>query len=246
MNAIPKTLRPYQNLIMSGGIILFCVVGILFAAVPSLVKVKEMIQTTVTLRQEIQALSAKQAILQNLDELSLREQLVNALSAVPAERSFPTLFETVEGVAAQTNVAIKTMSLAGGTTLATPSAAKISATEKKLGTRTVPFTVTVQGGMRDLEMFITRAPGVRRLLRIKTFSITFPKDVSPITVSVDMDAFYEPLPTSIGKTGAALPTLTASDEEIITRLSQLPLITSQATEAPPPHVGKVKSDPFSP
>jgi len=246
MSTIQSTLRQYQNLVISGVIILFCVVGILFAAVPSIAKIQEMVQTTVTLSGEIRTLSEKQSALQNLDEISLREQLANALSAVPAERSFPTLFETVEGVAAQTNVAIKSMNLAGGTTLATPSASKISATEKKIGTRTVPFTITVEGGMSALENFITLTPNVRRLLRIKTFSITFPKDISPITISVDMDAFYEPLPTSVGKTKAILPTLTAADEEVITKLSQLPLVTTQTTEAPPPLIGRVKSDPFSP
>lgn len=245
MTTVNKTFRQYQNIIISVSILLFCVMGTVFGVVPAALKVQEMVGAVRLLREETKTLANKLETLSRFDEVILRQQLTDVLSAVPADRSFPTLFQTVEAVAAQTGVAIKNMDI-GGTSLATPSASKISAAEKKLGTRTVPFTVTVEGPIGALEQFISLSPNVRRLLRIKIFSITFPKDQSTVTTSFDMDAFYEPLPTSLGTAKSTLPSLTEQDTAVIAKLSGFPLTTSETAELPPPVIGRVKQDPFSP
>ena len=138
------------------------------------------------------------------------------------------------------------MHLTGGTTLATPSATKVSAADKKLGTRTVPFSVTISGSLPAVQQFIALAPKVRRLLRIRTFSIAFPRDVRPLTVAIEMDAFYEPLPTSLGTAITLLPAISAADDVIITQLGELPHITQDNGDLPPPLIGRVKESPFSP
>ncbi len=246
MTSINKSFRQYQHIIISGVVLIFCLIGVIFGVVPATLKVKEMTDTMALLREESTSLTNKLRTLERFDEFTLQKQLTDILSAVPSDRSFPTLFQTVEGVAAQTGVGIKSMDINSGTSLASGSASKISAAEKKIGTRTVPFTVTVEGPLNALEQFISLSPNVRRLLRIKTFSITIPKDQSAVTTSFDMDAFYEPLPTSLGTTKAILPTLTDADVQVITKLAGFPLITSETAELPPPVVGRVKEDPFSP
>lgn len=238
--------RTYRNAIVSVLLILFSLIGILFAVVPSIGKMKELSGQMQELSGQNDTLRQKLEVLNALDEDALRQQLTNVLSAVPAERSFPTLFETVEGVAAQSGVAIEQMSLSGGTTLATPSAKKVSEADRKLGTRTIPFSVTVDGSLPAIEQFITVVPSVRRLLRIRTFSIAFPRDDRPVSVSMEMDAFYEPLPTSLGTVRSVLPTLSAADQEIISELTSMPLVIAEQGTLPPPLIGRVKENPFSP
>lgn len=226
-------------------LLVFCLVSVMFGVVPAAKKVQEGFGEMQTLSEQTATLKKKLTTLNALDEETLRIKLTNVLAAVPADRSFPTLFETVEAVAAQTGVGIIDVSLSGGATLATPSAAKLSAADKKLGTRTIPFSVTVKGPLESLEKFIALVPNVRRLLRTRTFSIAFPKEPGAVSVVLGMDAFYEPLPTNLGSAKTVLPLLTAADESIITRLTAMPLAV-QSAAAPEPVIGKVKSDPFSP
>jgi Tfp pilus assembly protein PilO len=246
MPPIDKLFRTYQNAIFSVILLLFCVVATLFALIPAVQKVQEALLEVEDLTSQTNVLQKKIETLANLDETTLRNQLTNVLSAVPADRSFPTLFETIEGVAAQTGVAIVNVSIESGTTLATGSAAKVSAADKKLGTRTIPFSVTVNGSLPTVEQFITLVSNVRRLLRVREFSIAFPKELRPLTVVIEMDAFYEPLPTELGSLRNVLPTLTADDEAVIAKLSEFPLIVQSSAALPPPLIGKVKENPFSP
>lgn len=245
MPPINKLFRTYQGAVISVLLLLFCLGSVMFGVVPAAKKVQEGFDEMKVLSEQTVSLKKKLAALDALDEDTLRTKLTNVLAAVPPDRSFPTLFETVEVVAAQTGVSITDLSLSGGATLATPSAAKLSAADKKLGTRTIPFSVTVKGPLESLETFIALVPNVRRLLRTRTFSITFPKEAGPVGVVLGMDAFYEPLPTNLGSAKTVLPQLTAADEGIITRLTAMPLAVQSAV-APEPLIGKVKSDPFSP
>ncbi len=246
MPPIDKLLKTYQHVIISIVLLIFCVVATFAALIPALQKMQEVYAEMQDLSSQTETLEKKLDTLTSLDEVTLRNQLTNVLSAVPGDRSFPTLFETIEGVAAQTGVGIMDVSIKAGSTLATPAASKVSEAEKKIGTRTIPFSVTINGTMPAVEQFITLVSGVRRLLRVRTFSIAFPEEARPLTVMVEMDAFYEPLPTSLGAVRAVLPTLTPEDEAVIAKLSQLPLIVQSSAALPPPLIGKVKVNPFAP
>lgn len=241
-----KLFRKYQNTIVSAVILLFCVLAAIFAVIPSVTKVQQLAADLRVMTEESTALKKKLDTLVTLDEATLRTNLTNVLSAVPAERSFPTVFETVESVAAQTGVSVVSMSISGGASLATPAASQVSAADKKLGTRTIPFSVTINGSLTGIEQFIALIPQVRRLLRIRVFSIAFPKDDRPLTVNIDMDAFYEPLPASIGSAKAVLPQLTETDLAMIEKLTSLPLASQESGALPPPLIGKTKENPFSP
>ncbi len=241
-----KFIRVYQHMIISGVILLFCIFATIFALVPAIATVQALFQDVNVLSDETGSLQDKLNTLNTMDEDTIRNQLTEVLSAVPAERSFPTVFETVEGVAARTGVTVISMNLAGGATLATPSSAQVSAADKKLGTRTIPFSVSINGSLPAVQEFIAMIPKVRRLFRIRVFSISFPRDLRPLTVSIDMDAFYEPLPATIGNAKAVLPILTDADQDMVAKLTELPLVTMVSGVMPPPLIGKLKENPFAP
>lgn len=241
-----KFIRVYQHMIISGVIVIFCVIATIFALVPAVGTIQQMLSEGSVLSDETDELQEKLNALNTMDEATIRGQLTEVLSAVPAERSFPTVFETVEGVAAKTGVSVINMNLAGGATLATPSSTQVSAADKKLGTRTIPFSVSINGSLTSVQEFIAMIPKVRRLFRIRVFSISFPKDLRPLTVNIEMDAFYEPLPASIGNAKSVLPILTEADQSIVMRLTELPLATFESGAMPPPLIGKIKENPFAP
>ena len=241
--------RTYKNAFISVALIIFCVMAAFFAIIPAARKTIEAFGELKRMNEQTSILQKKLDTLQSLSEDTLRHDLSTVLSAVPFDRSFATLFETVEGIANRTGVSITDMSISGSATLATPSASKLSATDKKLGTRTIPFSVAVTGPLPSIEQFITLVPGVRRLLRIRVFSITFPKSERPVSIMIDLDGFYEPLPTNIGAVKATLPTLSEADTNVIARLVEMPLIAERVEGGqsfPPPLIGKVKEDPFAP
>lgn len=247
MPNINRLLKQYQNIIISIVIIVFCIVGVVAAVVPSVQKIQGLYDEMSSLADQSKMLHDKLSTLSALDENQLRQQLSVLVSAVPSDKSLPTVFSTVEGVAGQAGVSIAGMNIGGDTSLATASATtKQTSQERLIGTRTIPFSVTIDGSLSAVQQFITLAPGVRRLLRIRTFAITFPQGDKQLNIALDMDAFYQPMPTNIGKTNAVLPKMTAEEQGVISKVSQLPLASSDDVSLPPPLIGQMKQDPFSP
>lgn len=246
MPPIDTLLKKYKDLIISVVILLFCAIGFIGGVAPAAQKVQGLFDQTQQLSSQTKALRTKLTALNALDESVLRNQLNEVIAAVPSDKSLPTVFSTVEGIAGQAGVSIANMSIGGDASLATPTAAKRTAQEKQLGTRTIPFSVTIEGTPPAIQQFIALAPQVRRLLRIRTFAITFPSNDRPVHIAVEMDAFYEPFPGSIGKTGSALPILSDKEVEIISMVSKLPMVNSAEVALPPPLIGQTKPDPFAP
>ena len=244
MNA-RSLLKTYQNLIISGVILLFCCVGVLFGVVPAVSKVQSLVGDVQQASDENAALQKKLTVLNSLDETALRSQLSEVISAIPNDKSLPTVFSTLDGLAAQSGVSVSSVNISGDTALASSSAVTLTPEERQLGTRTIPFSVMIEGSLDAIQKFITLAPRVRRLLRTRTFAISFPPDNRQIRIELEMDAFYEPLPSAIGAPSAAITPLSPVQQAVVTTLSQLPLANSAQISLPPPAVGAPRSNPFS-
>ena len=72
---------------------------------------------------------------------------------------------------------------------------------------------------------MTLAPTVRRLMRIRSFSIQFPKNDKPLTVSMVMDAFYEPSITALGGASSVISAITTAEQATIDTLALFPLLS---------------------
>lgn len=240
---VKHILRTYQAVAISIAILLFCVIALLYGVIPSFKNVGELIVSMQALEKDNASLTKKLAILDRYDEADLKEKLGVVLSAVPADKGLPELFSTVEEVAGKTGVSIADMNVSGGL-VSTASAAKQSPLEKQLGTRTLPFTVTVVGGLSNMQEFITKVAVVRRLMRIRAFSISFPKNDTPLTISLSLDAFYEPYITSLGSVTQEISPL--SDEELntIEKLTGFPLMATSTETVLPSPMGTTKANPF--
>ncbi len=244
-----RFIRLYQGIAVSVVALIFCIIAVFGGVIPSMKKIGELVLIAQSMSQDNAALEKKISILESYDETELRDKLGIVYSAVPGDKDIPGLFGTVELVAAETGVTILDMSVAGGK-VSSASAIKQTPLEKQLGTRILPFTVSVVGNFPSIQKFITLAPTVRRLMRIRSFAIQFPKNDKPLTVSLIMDAFYEPSVTALGGAGLVITAITDGELATIDTLSLFPLL-SQATNAhvvlPTPNsVTEQKLNPFAP
>lgn len=240
---IQKILRTYQSLAVSLAVLIFCVIAFFGGVLPSIQKVSELFLTVQSLTEDNKGLEKKIQILDGYDEEDLRAKLAIVLSTVPGDKGLPGLFGTVEAVAGSAGVTIVDMNVVGGK-VATTAATKQTKQELEVGSRILHFTTTVVGSLPAMQDFITRVPTVRRLMRIRSFAITFPKNDKPLTVSLALDAFYEPYVTSLGGAASVVSALSTSELAIIDTLSTFPLVVQTAEALPEPTVGQIKLNPF--
>lgn len=243
---IQRIIRTYQQLAVSVAVLVFCVIAFFSGILPSFKTVRDRFIALYALGKDNEQLTQKVELLNRYEEIDLKDKLSVLFSAVPGDKSLPSLFGTVEAVANETGVTIVDMSVSGGL-VASASASKQSPLEKKLGSRIVPFTVTVEGSLSNMQQFIINIPLVRRLMRIREFSITFPKNNKPLTVSFLLDAFYEPYETQLGGTGALIKPLNDDELSIIDKLTKFPLMLSANSEnqsVASSSTTTVKSNPF--
>lgn len=246
---VTKLFRQYREIIISAGVLITCVLGLLLGVIP-------LVQKTMTLRRESKDLSAeveilkqKVAILQSVDEDAMKRDVQTLLSAVPSDKSISTVLGTLDGLTAKTGVSAGNFSLARLGSLATASAQRLTTDEKVVGSNIVPFTISISGSLDQIQAFLATSISVRRTFRVRTFNVAFQKtasgSASMASANVTMDAFYSPLPTTIGSVGQPLADLTGEERELVAKVAAIPLLIPPSSPLPPPAYGPAKADPFS-
>jgi Tfp pilus assembly protein PilO len=249
MQQIKKLFRDYQGIVISICIILLCAAGFLFGIIPLIENTFNLIIQEKTHAAHVAALNQKIAVLQSVDENSLRANLQTLLSAVPSNESISSVFSTLDGLSTLTGVTLDTISMSQSTSLATP----LTSSKTSIGSSTtIPVTINLSGSLDQIQSFLTMSVGVRRLFRVLSFSIASPQNKNAsasaalLTAIVQLDGFYSPIPTSIGSVDQSISGLTASDTSTIAKIAAMQLMTAPATNLPPPSSGVGKIDPFSP
>lgn len=239
-----RYVRPYKTIALYLLVLVVSAAALVFGLVPIVKQAFKLYQDTQTLAIKVSALRQKVRMLQSLDEESLRNQLLALVSAVPANKSLPSLFATVEGVSAQSGVSLIDLSVTAAGPLATDAAKRLTIEEKKLGVSILPFSVGVEGQPAQLRSFMEVSANVRRFYQIRQAQINF----SPEGLArgrFETSAYYTPFPASLGEVTEALEPLGAKEEQIIAAVSAIPQAAAAevaVSTAPLP----LKADPFSP
>lgn len=245
---LKRYLKTYKDLVVSLVILFFSLVGIVFGVLPAAKKTLSFMQELRGFSEEIVSLKQKAQVLDSLGEETLRQQFALLISAIPADKSLPTIMSTTEGISRQTSVSLVDMSISAVGPVATDAGALPSGLERQIGSRLVSFSATIEGSTYAIQQFISLTPQVRRLLHIRSFSINFSKGDQPVSVKLDVYAFYSPFPTTLGSAAKSITVLTEKEEEVINQLTQFPLVAEPVVSAlPPPSVGGTpRENPFSP
>lgn len=244
MKEIAGLIRTYQKLILAAVILGGSLLGFFLGELPAMKKAWGLVLANRTLSEEIRDLRSKNSLLGALDEETLRQHLMVLTLAVPADKSLPTLFSTIEGLGQETDLSIDDLVLTPGI-ISTEAAKRSQPEENKFGSSSIPFTVTVEGTFAQLQSFLQKAVGVRRLIRVRNFSAAFDSGgLSRVTLS--LETFYLPFPTTLGDVTDKLTPLTAEEETLLAKIRALPNLAGEFAPAPAaPATSGGKSDPFS-
>jgi Tfp pilus assembly protein PilO len=224
MQSSSKFIRKYKELIISVSMILISIFGTIFAIVPVVQKVISIRENSIEISKSIQVLRTKINILESKDVNTYRDQFSQLLSAVPGDKSLPTVFTTLDALSAQSGVTLTEFSLGKIGSIASDSGTIASPEEKLIGSNLLPFTITVNGSYDQIYAFLSQVNNVRRFFRVKNFAISF-ADTSDISVHVGMDAFYAPVLTAIGAVESPLDPLSQQEEALIVNISQMPYLS---------------------
>jgi len=249
MRLIRRIIRLYQSFIISGVIILFCLIALFVGIIPGSQKIVSMGKAVYEQTKTIQSLEEKINILNTLDEELLQSYVTSAITAVPADKSLGTIFSTIDGLTAQEGVAVEGVSLSSIGSIATESAQKLSTEEQKIGVNIVPFSIVVVGPIEQVRNVVDKAVKIRRLFRIRNFDLSFDNKSGTTRSTIQMDAYYVPFSKSLGKIRDALKPLSDEEIQIMSKISALPLVTREeqvSTESSQVQTGPRSMDPFSP
>ena len=250
MKEFRKFFRQYQNFIISSVIFIGIVVGVFVGLLPAFGKIVDMRSELSSLSAKNSSLQTKASLLDSLDEDTYNQYLKELSYAVPTDKSLTSMFTTIDGLSTLTGVTLSDFTLTKPGNIATESAKRQSTEEKKVGSSFLPFTLTVTGTYDQIHKFMEQAINVRRFFGIRFFDITFTRS-DTISAHMGMNAYYAPLPTTLGSPSQKIEQLDESDEKVISQVANLPLLgvepPQNAIEANPAVItGPPRVDPFSP
>lgn len=249
MTKLRKFIREYHSLIISICLIAVLVSGIVVGIIPTVQKVLSIRSKEMTEARNRDMLRAKMNILNDIDEDTYRMYLNDLVIAIPADKSLPSLFSTIDGLSALTGVSVSNFILQKPGSLASESAKRISKEEKELGSSLLPFSLTVTGTYEQIYAFLKEAIRVRRFFRVRNFEISFVTSEN-ISVRMGMDAFFAPYPTNLGSVSQIIEPLSPTDQSVISQVSQLSRVGQSASNeeflAPSVEDQRVRTDPFAP
>lgn len=244
MKKINMMLREYQSLVVSVTIVIAALVVSLFGIYP----IGKQAFTYFTDAQigelEGRLYQQKLNILESFNEETLKRDLLVATSAIPLDKSAPSLIETVEAVASKHGVAVSNISLSSIGSLSTSSAEAQSADEKKLGSYLVSAQVSTSGTFSQMRDFFYEIINVRRLLRVLSFDMSI-KDEQSVHAQITVDGFYAPIRKSTN-TSAEIVALTAEEENTLAVVQAFPLASASWRTASGEVLYENKTNPFSP
>jgi Tfp pilus assembly protein PilO len=240
---IPRPLRPYQGFFLPVGVALVSIISFIVGVIPAISYDLARVNTLKELAGEVKTLTIKSQLLANLDEQELKDNLLLLTDAVPTTPSLPTVFATIEGLAADTGVAVGSVEILDSGVIATDSAKRQTADEKKIGAYLLPFAITVDGTYGNIKQYIGKLVSIRRFLRVRSFAISFPQEGGAKS-RLELDAFYAPLPKGLGSQTMLSP-LTSAEKSVIESVDAYKSYMSQAEQFLPSSSGGGKADPFS-
>jgi len=200
------------------------VLAILLGILPMWKTTWQKVTTMNELTKEIEKLRTKSQELEALNKDKILSDYEYVITAVPNEQSVSTFMTTVDTLATEKNVTLRSFTIDTIGISASASAQKKTSEEQSLGASIVSANVSLDGSLEDIRDFLVTVGSIRRLLRIKQFNISFGKQ-SSMTCQIQLEAFFLPLPATIGKPSDPLPKYSEDQKNALTRLSGFPLVS---------------------
>lgn len=247
MKEIFKRLGPYQTIIVSSAILVASLLSVFFIVIPVIRKTWSQFQTFGSLRIETSALEAKAAFLESLDPTTESLNVALLTGALPSDKSLASLFTVIEQLAISSGLQIADITISEVGAVTGQNQTKVTPEERKLGSNIIPFVMTADGSLAQVQTFLEDAATTLRLVRVRSMIATF-KSETLVTARIEMDAFYASLPTALGSVTQKLAPLSDKETELLARLTSFTSLNGEeaVTAVAPSEGGVVKANPFAP
>lgn len=248
MHTIRKFLRIYNGFIVPIVLLVLSVGVVAWGVMPGIGKIQNLLDDSKSLADENTLIKKRVDLLNSLNEDTLQTQMKALLSAVPSEKNVPSFFTSLDALALQSGITLTEFTLAAPGSISTPSAKTVADVSPESTDKTqVNGSIVAIGTLDQLQDFQTKLVAVRRLFKVTRMSLVFPKESDQLQMSMDVNAFYAPLPQTLGNAAETISPLTSDEEAVLAKIEGFQDITEVAAaqlETQSVRVGD-RPDPFS-
>ncbi len=234
-NDLKLLFKKYETIIASSAVIIVVLFLVYFLLIPNFLKAFEIIRQQKSLLARLENLRAKDSALAKIDTQSYKNSFSKISKIMPETKDFVSLFNRFDVLQSQTQVTIlRTDFQLGAVSTGSGKLTKAPGTDAYL----VPMTFEALGDISSMQKFIEALFDLSgRLLTIDTVRLAF-KSGNTIQASFDGQAYFYPLPATIGSVETPLPRTNPKGEEIFKMISQLPLLPETVIQIETTNVGK--------
>ena len=236
-----KSLLVKYELVISSLIVCLFVAGLtLTLLLPNIQRVLIIHDDKKKLAERLTLLKKKENLLALENQLNLSENFKRLNAIVPTTKDYVLLFSTLDELQNRTGVSVTRSDFQLG--VVSTSSALLKKPAGQISYQ-LPLNLEVVGDYVQTELFLRSLSDLSgRLITIDILHLEIQEDGS-LRSSIKGNAYFNPLPKSIGKIDSALPEFTREYREIVDMVNQN-LVLDEAASANPANVELGKNDLF--
>lgn len=228
--ALTLLYQKYQYVVFPVLIILSSLILIGLVIFPQILRLLSNQQVLTGLNQKSEFLDVKASQLEVIDEQNLREKLNVALLSLPAEKDLSSIVGILQSIITQSGFNLITLQV-----IQIASNTEVSGFSVKL---------EVAGPISAMNQLLNNIETDPRVMKVSGVELNQQQGSTSVSATITVDAFYSPLPSSLGAIDAPLPKLTEKDEELVATLAKNTGAVIRPTTSPSNLPPRGKTDPF--
>lgn len=225
-----ETFLKYQPVIIPSVIVVVCVILFFTFTLPQIFKIQANQKQLSELKQKNDFYSEKLLALGKIEPQSYRDNLSASLVALPDDRDIPGVIGLITQTVNASGMVLEAIAFAAPTA-PTPNI------------NNYQIRIQVTGGMPELKIFNEKIKQVPRVMKLSYVELS--TSIGGKTdASLELTAYFQPLPSNIGSVDDPLSQLTQQDLQNLDRLKNyITPVSIETSNQPAGPVGK--SDPFN-
>ncbi|KKS98399.1 MAG: hypothetical protein UV73_C0002G0113 [Candidatus Gottesmanbacteria bacterium GW2011_GWA2_43_14] len=226
---IKSFILKYESVLSSFVVVLFILILTVKLLLPNFLRITTIFTERKELTTKLVQLKKKEALLtlQNRDVLA--EDFARLNMIVPASKDYVLLFSTLDQLQQSTGVFVTRSDFQLGVVSTSSALLKKPVGEPSF---LLPINLEVTGDIGQIEIFLRSLTNLSgRMITVNHLQLTMLDDGS-VRSSIDGNAYFNPLPKTIGKIDSPLPQIKHEYRQIIERVSQNMVLDRQPPEFP--------------
>lgn len=208
-----KKLRNFGDYLIPILVVLLAVFASFSFLMPKIAAIFKLQKEVSQNKKNLASLVQKVNFLEGLNQTELTKKTDILLAALPAEKDVPRLLITFKTLASQTGVELEQIQVTPGELVSTENGQATSSTLPFL-----PFKIQAFGELKEIRNFLDKIEKTFPLMKIADVSLSGTQE-DLFAATINLDAFFLPLPKGLGPAEKALPLLSLQEEETYQRLT---------------------------